>query len=289
MARKSLKRKAPAVVVDDLKLTLFDLEEDRTPVNILVHIVSADKRRIAHDAHVIQVDGKHGLPLSDILDLNLSDYFLPDFADLDIEEFQAAKKSTKAKASRKKRYISSVSNLQHGSAALLTSKQDLPLKNWYPLRNEYLNELLCLEGREGYMNESCLTCTSSEPRGRAEYRCGDCFQPQLRCKTCILAAHADTLFHRVYVSPSTYLCSHVFLQHISQWRDGKCFQKTTLKDLGLRIQLGHHPGDHCANPVTAGKKMVVVHTNSIHPAAIDYCGCDQAAAAGNQRQQLLRF
>lgn len=34
--------------------------------------------------------------------------------------------------------------------------------------------------------------------------------------------------------------------------------------------------------------MVVVHTNGIHPAAIDYCGCDRAIDTGNERQQLLR-
>ena len=57
----------------------------------------------------------------------------------------------------------------------------------------------------------------------------------------------------------------------------------------MRIQLGHHSQDRCANPIPARAKMVVVHTNGIHPTAIYYCGCDQAGAAGNQRQQLLRY
>lgn len=35
--------------------------------------------------------------------------------------------------------------------------------------------------------------------------------------------------------------------------------------------------------------MVVIHTNGIHPATIFYCGCDRLAAAGNHRQQLLRY
>ena len=75
--------------------------------------------------------------------------------------------------------------------------------------------------------------------------------------------------------------------HIWQRWDSQYFQKGTLKELGLHIQLGHHPQDRCANPVATRAKMAVVHTNGIHPATIDYCGCDRAGAAGNQRQQLL--
>lgn len=40
--------------------------------------------------------------------------------------------------------------------------------------------------------------------------------------------------------------------------------------------------------MAARGKMVIIHTNGIHPTAVDYCDCDLASAAGNYRQQLLR-
>lgn len=75
---------------------------------------------------------------------------------------------------------------------------------------------------------------------------------------------------------------------LKRW-NGSFFEKTTLQGLGLNIQLGHPVGEPCSNPVPARQRIVVIHTNGIHPATINYCGCDRLAEAGNHRQQLLRF
>ncbi|KIM74294.1 hypothetical protein PILCRDRAFT_80232, partial [Piloderma croceum F 1598] len=68
--------------------------------------------------------------------------------------------------------------------------------------------------------------------------------------------------------------------------NGTFFESTTLKEIGLRIQLGHRAGDHCSNPCNAaGDDFVVVDSNGIHKVGLDYCGCEKAC---DQVTQLLR-
>ncbi|KAG1884562.1 hypothetical protein F4604DRAFT_1878640 [Suillus subluteus] len=76
------------------------------------------------------------------------------------------------------------------------------------------------------------------------------------------------------------------LHIIEEW-NGSFFQRTHLKSLGLRVQLGHTPGDHCYNPCpSAGNDFVVVDVNRIHEVALDFCGCDTAQL---RYKQLLRM
>ena len=77
------------------------------------------------------------------------------------------------------------------------------------------------------------------------------------------------------------------LMNAQRW-NGEYFEKIGLKELGLVLQLGHPRSDTCSNPVPARQRMVVIHTNGIHPASIQFCGCDRQVYAGNHRQQLLR-
>ncbi|KZP08329.1 hypothetical protein FIBSPDRAFT_914302 [Athelia psychrophila] len=66
------------------------------------------------------------------------------------------------------------------------------------------------------------------------------------------------------------------LRMTARWNTSH-FEPTTLKALGLRIQLGHSVGEHCINPIpTAGDDFVIVDTNGIHQVALDYCGCASA-------------
>ncbi|KAF7972068.1 hypothetical protein HWV62_19137 [Athelia sp. TMB] len=58
----------------------------------------------------------------------------------------------------------------------------------------------------------------------------------------------------------------------SRW-GGTFFQKTSLKALGLRIQLGHPSGQSCPYRVTSQDSFTVLHTNGIHQLAVDFCGC----------------
>jgi CxC2 like cysteine cluster associated with KDZ transposases len=57
-----------------------------------------------------------------------------------------------------------------------------------------------------------------------------------------------------------------------------------LKDLGLRVQLGHLDLC-CANPQPGHKDFIVIHTNGIHCVTVDFCDCDQRVSP---RLQLLR-
>jgi hypothetical protein len=63
---------------------------------------------------------------------------------------------------------------------------------------------------------------------------------------------------------------------MQKW-NGNFFECVNLKNIGLRIQLGHAPGVRCLNPRPAtGKDFTVLHTNGIHSVAVDFCACETA-------------
>lgn len=81
------------------------------------------------------------------------------------------------------------------------------------------------------------------------------------------------------------LCNHILLTvQLKQWT-GLFFGRTTLKKLGLRIQLGHAPGRYCTSFVEGNKDFVVIHTNGIHTVQFEFCGCTDVPA----HIQLLRI
>lgn len=67
------------------------------------------------------------------------------------------------------------------------------------------------------------------------------------------------------------------------WDEEK-FEPTTLKALGLRMQLGHGMPNkarlregRCANPQRAvDDDFVVIDNNRIHEVGLDFCGCETA-------------
>ena len=59
---------------------------------------------------------------------------------------------------------------------------------------------------------------------------------------------------------------------IQMW-NGLFFQHTTLRDLGLRVQLGHAYGRSCPTRLAANATFRVIHSNGIHHVAIDQCRC----------------
>ncbi|KAF8138624.1 hypothetical protein EV363DRAFT_1394065 [Boletus edulis] len=102
----------------------------------------------------------------------------------------------------------------------------------------------------------------------ALFRCSDCFDTDMLCSACLLESHQRTPLH-----------------HVKQW-NGRYFEKPSLKDLGLRIQLGHPHGDKCYRPIAAVKDdFVVVHINGVHSVGLDFCGCELAEQPS---RQLLR-
>lgn len=71
-----------------------------------------------------------------------------------------------------------------------------------------------------------------------------------------------------------------------EW-NGSFFQRTHLKSLGLRVQLGHPPSDHCYNPrPSTGNDFIVVDINGIHDVALDFCGCHTAQLRYKQLLQV---
>ena len=50
-----------------------------------------------------------------------------------------------------------------------------------------------------------------------------------------------------------------------------------MKNLGLRVQLGHPANERCLNPCrSAGGTFTVVHSNGVHDIALDFCDCETA-------------
>ncbi|KAJ7820776.1 hypothetical protein B0H14DRAFT_2599756 [Mycena olivaceomarginata] len=158
------------------------------------------------------------------------------------------------KKPRAKRYLSS----------------DQPMRGWIPLQDEYLVELIRLEGRGDVCLTHCPTCPENTTREPPRYRCQDCMVPDLFCHECCVRAHQRQPLDR-----------------IERW-DGTEFKRVTLKSMGVRVQLGHHIGETCPRPITGHKNFTVIHTNGIHDVAVDFCGCRDEIFVGSRRQQLLR-
>ncbi|GBE78836.1 hypothetical protein SCP_0200330 [Sparassis crispa] len=130
---------------------------------------------------------------------------------------------------------------------------DNPLLQWVPKIDNWLAELICLEGRCSYTDELRPACQTNQ----ATIRCEDCQDLRLYCTTCTVNRHAQSPFHR-----------------LKAWTDTH-FRRETLKNLGLRLQLGHAPGDQCPNPIRAfSDDFVVVDISGIHEIGLDFCGCE---------------
>ncbi|KAJ7749743.1 hypothetical protein B0H16DRAFT_1725007 [Mycena metata] len=66
------------------------------------------------------------------------------------------------------------------------------------------------------------------------------------------------------------------------------FERKTLMDMGLRIQLGHWHGvdRRCSLPIPSkGKEFTIVDIHGVHRVSLDYCGCGMG---GHPTVQLLR-
>ncbi|PPR04539.1 hypothetical protein CVT26_002506 [Gymnopilus dilepis] len=141
-------------------------------------------------------------------------------------------------------------------------------------RPSYLDEVCRFSGRGDFIAASqCPDCIARKAMtpGIPEYRCVECFLPDLTCRDCCVRRHRMNPLHRIQLTPS------------QQW-SGSHFEPISLKSLGLQIQL-NHSSMYCVNPQPCHASMLVLHTNGIHQVSINFCGCDRALP---QHTQLLR-
>ncbi|KAF8169323.1 hypothetical protein K438DRAFT_1983394 [Mycena galopus ATCC 62051] len=146
---------------------------------------------------------------------------------------------------------------------------DPSLSQWRAKRDTYLSVLLRRDGTgEGGRSEPVL-CPACRTRV-AEFRCRDCFGDVMYCNGCIVSAHLENPLHQ-----------------IEKWHHSY-FVRTSLAQLGLRVQLGHRPHQRCSAPEPAHISFITLHTNGIHEVRVDFCGCERAEEAGGPEIQLLR-
>ncbi|KAG2117623.1 hypothetical protein DEU56DRAFT_874102 [Suillus clintonianus] len=123
---------------------------------------------------------------------------------------------------------------------------DDPQKQWLQERDNFLKEFIRLEGHgDDAWHMHChgeQTCVN-----QPSIRCTDCEGLQLYCQSCVISLHRAAPLHRVEI-----------------WT-GKYFQRSNLRDLGLRVQLGHPTGVRCCNPSPAFQDdFVVLDITGVH-------------------------
>ncbi|KAJ7872518.1 hypothetical protein B0H14DRAFT_3083632 [Mycena olivaceomarginata] len=119
--------------------------------------------------------------------------------------------------------------------------------------------------------EFCYSCHKPLDSKQFLFRCKNCFGDQLLCADCMVATHGTNPLHR-----------------IERWDSG-CFVPSSLCALGLRVQLGHPPGECCSEPLALhSSHFVVLHTNGIHKVAVDTCDCERRLWTGPPEDQLQR-
>ncbi|KAJ6499892.1 hypothetical protein DFH09DRAFT_835688, partial [Mycena vulgaris] len=132
----------------------------------------------------------------------------------------------------------------------------------------YLACFLRRDGCLGHDEDICRVCKERTP----DVRCKECFGDDLLCAPCLVNRHAENPLHQV---------------EVCRW-DGKFFTKSSLKELGLRVQLGHRVRERCTEPHVVNNEFIVLHKNGIHDVAVDICNCENAREAGAPEIQMLR-
>ncbi|KAK0227246.1 hypothetical protein EDD85DRAFT_776903, partial [Armillaria nabsnona] len=110
----------------------------------------------------------------------------------------------------------------------------------------------------------CRTCQS----GLLIFCCLECSPCRLECQSCCVGRHASMPLHVVW-----------------RWT-GTLFVKVPLKNLGLRVQLGHEDGTQCFAPEHGHVNFTMIHVNRLHKLNIDFCNCWERVS---HRRQMLRY
>ncbi|KAF8804837.1 hypothetical protein BYT27DRAFT_7225178 [Phlegmacium glaucopus] len=123
------------------------------------------------------------------------------------------------------------------------------LQQWELYCDQFLKELMVLEGRGAWVLEMCVRC-SSRP---AKYECVDCSGCQMKCHLYMVECHVCLPFHRIQKWNRTF------------------FEDSPLKELGLQIQLGHPIGEK------SGDNFTVISAHGIQSIRLDFCGCGKSS------------
>ncbi|KAJ7105657.1 hypothetical protein C8R44DRAFT_639050 [Mycena epipterygia] len=137
------------------------------------------------------------------------------------------------------------------------------MKAWIEYRDEFLDEVLRLEGRGDAI--AYAGCGTADPVFRCEHQL--CHGVQMWCQACLVVQH-------------NLLPTH----WVQEW-NGMYFERRALCDLGLVVQLGHPPGYNCPSASNAHKDFVVIDVTGIHTVQVRFCECDSRI---KHRQQLMR-
>ncbi|KAG2338570.1 hypothetical protein BDR05DRAFT_978103 [Suillus weaverae] len=141
---------------------------------------------------------------------------------------------------------------------------DNPLLTWLSEHDSYLSEMIRLDGR-GDVGGTCAGCGTAPTL----FRCEICDDIQLYCHNCTVTNHLRL---------PTY--------HINEWTR-VYFKRTSLKNLGLHIQLGHPVGQHCILPHQAfNDDFILIDTDgTVYEIGLDFCATFQVL----QQYQILSF
>lgn len=165
--------------------------------------------------------------------------------------------------------------------------KDAPLTTWLTgFRTASLDERMRYEGRGGNRGDNiCPDCSSP-----GTLRCESCFGRELLCRGCCVKRYHRLPLHRIKVGANSILHMFSISLYCQEW-NGNYFTSVTLRDIGLRVQLGelHVPGTSCMFKNEVHKDFVILHTNGIHLVNVDSCGCSAPGEpAIDVANQLMR-
>lgn len=156
------------------------------------------------------------------------------------------------------------------------------LQSWMDHRAAYLDELLRGDGPGKQHGEARCGCKA----GLADYRCIDCTQSPGRCGPCLVKAHQHTPLHRIQVCLSWVLLERT--DYTSQKWNGQFYAKTSLREAGLSVHLGHDGGS-CPSTTSHISNFVVFDLNGFHILDVAFCDCyDEVEGYVPHWAQLLR-
>ena len=159
----------------------------------------------------------------------------------------------------------------------------MKLLQWLAFRDATLDKILWHDGLADYLeHQNCIACGKEA----GIFKCQDCFGgSHLRCQSCMVRLHEAAPLHRIEVS----LCTRSTALRLRDfwWWTGTFFNKDSLSNLGLCIEL-RHVGSACPCPSPEPPNFMVFDTSGVHLVNIDYCECPREDVL-DRRTQLLRW